>query len=838
MNDRDDKTIIENLMERGYLCLEDDDFKDAEHFFERVLDSNARYAPAYIGKILCRLQLRREEDLSAALSPFEQFPEWGKAYRFASDDEKIRYDGFLAQSQKAREVEATTREYEECSGIFDSARSITDFSMVKKRFENLGDYADSKDYIDKCDREIEILTKKQAKGVKVLCIIIVALVLAVGGAYAYTFVLGPMLKYNNAEKLIREKKYEEARLAFIELGDYKDAKDRINEPYYIRGADLATAGDTEGAIAAFFQSAHYKDADDRICALYYNRAVEQMTAGNYIYASNDFASAAGYVSDSTPDQYKDAEARILEPFYEEGLTLARQGKETEAIQAFEKSIDIKDAKAQICAIYYRRAVREMDAGDYDASSEDFKKAAKYIDASTPAEYSDAKERKLEPYYRQGLALFQEGKTAEAMTAFGKAADYSDAREHYRSICFAEAERIKAEEGYDAEIAWLKAYTDDSEIKGRCNEVIREAGTAAMANKEYDKAIDYFKDLGNDAKELILECHYHLAEQFEKEQDSKFAIEEYIAAGTYSDANEKVVTVCLNEANRLKAEDRKEEAIVWLSKYTSYPAVKNVYQETVYSYAKESMENQDYDKALKLFSKITGFSDVDSLLENDSHLVRAKRRQCFDIPVGGTITFGRYEQDNHSNNGKEPLEWRVLAKDGSKMLVITKLVVESHYFHTSRTFASWDKSNVRAWLNSTFLNKAFTKEEQGAIALSFVTADVNPEFESADPGMDTKDKLFLLSAVEVKKYFSSDKDMEAGCSTYAAYRGASWLGHTLWMTRTPCIGTYAPACVFSDTGIQNTDLLYKTFYMSATGVRPAMWLDFSSEYFMDDVLNSL
>ena len=76
---------MENLMCRGYLSLEDKDYKSASTFFNRVLDQNAQYAPAYIGLMLCGLRLQKEEQLSGSLVDFEETPEWKKAYRFASD---------------------------------------------------------------------------------------------------------------------------------------------------------------------------------------------------------------------------------------------------------------------------------------------------------------------------------------------------------------------------------------------------------------------------------------------------------------------------------------------------------------------------------------------------------------------------------------------------------------------------------------------------------------------------------------------------------------------------------------------------------------------------------
>jgi galactokinase/mevalonate kinase-like predicted kinase len=46
---------IDSLMKRGWLALEDSKWSAAEDFFDRVLDINAEYAPAYVGKLCFEL---------------------------------------------------------------------------------------------------------------------------------------------------------------------------------------------------------------------------------------------------------------------------------------------------------------------------------------------------------------------------------------------------------------------------------------------------------------------------------------------------------------------------------------------------------------------------------------------------------------------------------------------------------------------------------------------------------------------------------------------------------------------------------------------------------------
>ncbi len=46
-----------------------------------------------------------------------------------------------------------------------------------------------------------------------------------------------------------------------------------------------------------------------------------------------------------------------------------------------------------------------------------------------------------------------------------------------------------------------------------------------------------------------------------------------------------------------------------------------------------------------------------------------------VEVGDVIYFGSYEQDNNLSNGKEEIEWIVLAKENRKALLISKYALD-------------------------------------------------------------------------------------------------------------------------------------------------------------------
>jgi len=163
----------------------------------------------------------------------------------------------------------------------------------------------------------------------------------------------------------------------------------------------------------------------------------------------------------------------------------------------------------------------------------------------------------------------------------------------------------------------------------------------------------------------------------------------------------------------------------------------------------------------------------------------------NVKVGDIITLGSYEQDGNTANGKETIEWIVLAKDGNKATLISKYGLEAKQYNESYTDVTWETCTLRKWLNGEFYNTAFSAEEQAQIVTTKVTADKNPEY-SINPGENTADKVWLLSITEANKYFSNDKARMCAPTAHAVKNGAyqssddsvNGIGACWWWLRSP------------------------------------------------------
>lgn len=128
--------------------------------------------------------------------------------------------------------------------------------------------------------------------------------------------------------------------------------------------------------------------------------------------------------------------------------------------------------------------------------------------------------------------------------------------------------------------------------------------------------------------------------------------------------------------------------------------------------------------------------------------------------GDIIRFGAYEQDNDIPNGKEKIEWQVLAKEDGKMLVISKCVLDEQPYNVTRTAVTWKNCSLRRWLNKSFAKAAFDGKEKSIIGA--------PSDRQRADGLE--DKIFLLSESEVVRYLPESSRL-CRVTKYAIANGA-------------------------------------------------------------------
>ena len=244
--------------------------------------------------------------------------------------------------------------------------------------------------------------------------------------------------------------------------------------------------------------------------------------------------------------------------------------------------------------------------------------------------------------------------------------------------------------------------------------------------------------------------------------------------------------------------------------------------------KEAIASNKYDRAIKYIESgdyKAAYMLLDGLSKDNAEKFQSVKQALIkNAKVGDIVYFGTYEQDNDTSNGKENIKWLVLEKENNRVLVISDKALDCQPYNSSFTVVTWENCTLRKWLNNDFINAAFTAEERAKIPMVTVSADKNPVYDTA-PGNATKDKVFLLSIVEAKKYFTSDEARKCIPTAYAVANGVEPSEYTTkdgkgtcgWVLRS-FMNVFGADIVSLDGEIDAY-----CFVTDEDAVRPAMWI---------------
>jgi len=207
-----------------------------------------------------------------------------------------------------------------------------------------------------------------------------------------------------------------------------------------------------------------------------------------------------------------------------------------------------------------------------------------------------------------------------------------------------------------------------------------------------------------------------------------------------------------------------------------------------------------------------------------------------MQAGDIITFGSYEQDNYTRNGKEPIEWIILEISGGKAFLVSKYGLDVMPYNTREKDVTWEACTLRSWLNNDFLNLAFTSYEREQIVLTYVDNSRSQGYSdwNTKGGNNTQDRIFSLSYAEANRYFNVTYQNENNISSritpteYAKAKGAGLTLKNLLTEDYDIAGWYwlrSPGSNQRDAASVDTDgsLGSDRVTLKNSCVRPAMWI---------------
>ncbi|MBE5938044.1 MAG: hypothetical protein E7265_08445 [Lachnospiraceae bacterium] len=216
-----------------------------------------------------------------------------------------------------------------------------------------------------------------------------------------------------------------------------------------------------------------------------------------------------------------------------------------------------------------------------------------------------------------------------------------------------------------------------------------------------------------------------------------------------------------------------------------------------------------------------------------------------INYGDIISFGNYLQSDTNGDGdvneldsKEPINWKVLSVADGTILLLSDMIIDAKEFDVSKTYVTWENSELRTWLNGTFFDNAFSANEQLAIVENTIVTKGDALLETED--ITTTDKVYVPSFEDVTNY-------EYGFD-YEEYEDSSRMAFNTDYTATkPSMFDGGESDVYwlrnngQDTGIMTVTIYGGIMYHmqpdNICGIRPMIQLDSDKIELESDVNDS-
>lgn len=244
-------------------------------------------------------------------------------------------------------------------------------------------------------------------------------------------------------------------------------------------------------------------------------------------------------------------------------------------------------------------------------------------------------------------------------------------------------------------------------------------------------------------------------------------------------------------------------------------------EILYGEAVARMEQGEYESAIPYLVELKNYRNSDDLLLYAIHMKDVRKQEEEEqmkaysmAETGSVIHFGSCQIDGIS--GDDPIAWRVVYRDGNRLLLVSEYVLNVIPFFDGETGeGTWNDSFLKQWLNRNFYAISFNDAEKQLIRPMCTDSSGAMVLQG---GTKSDERVFVLSREEVQQFL--DGERAQGIPTSAVkltYENIARDGFTRYWTRSGSEGN-----VYTAGGIRNGFLDVPG--QRDCGVRPALWME--------------
>ena len=186
-----------------------------------------------------------------------------------------------------------------------------------------------------------------------------------------------------------------------------------------------------------------------------------------------------------------------------------------------------------------------------------------------------------------------------------------------------------------------------------------------------------------------------------------------------------------------------------------------------------INQRQHERTTRMEARQTALSDPDIASITQTPLPQPPTTPVQNQALVGTIIpFGGFE-------------WRVLDVQDNQALIVTENVIMGRRYHHASTSVTWAASEIRQYLNESFFY-TFSPQDRARIVERTVINHDNPwdwsdmggNFPSSG-GINTTDRIFLLSIDEVLQYFGDSGMVAYGATMNGVARMANAPRRPAW-----------------------------------------------------------
>ena len=189
----------------------------------------------------------------------------------------------------------------------------------------------------------------------------------------------------------------------------------------------------------------------------------------------------------------------------------------------------------------------------------------------------------------------------------------------------------------------------------------------------------------------------------------------------------------------------------------------------------------------------------------------------ELAIGQVVTFGSYEQDGNTENGKEAIQWAIMNLKDDQALLFSVDILDAQPYHAQGIDSGWENSTIRPWL--------FTANEINHIGLTR-TGNHTEDYIYLLPYAETVDlhTLGLGSIFIPENHEGTPVYLNTGIENFEF---ANATAHILAKNREAEGYYWEQSGSLKNNNVVGDGCFYHLDLQDAYGVRPACWVSVSA-----------